>query len=543
MTSAAPVFNLADLFELAADNFGEREYLVADGQRCTYAQMEARANQLAHCLAQAGIGQGDHVGIYALNCQQWVETMWAVFKLRAVWVNINYRYVEQELGYLFENADLKALVYHRQFAERVRKVIPTIPTLHFLLHIEDDSGSSLKQLDSTEYEEAICTHSSQRDFLPRSGDDRYILYTGGTTGMPKGVVWRHEDVFFALGGGIDATSGIRVEEPMGIIRRGLQQEPLTFLTTSPLMHGACQWLVMGGAFEGRKVVLMKKFDPVQVWQLVEQEQANSIMITGDAIARPMIEAFEKVPNAFDTSSLFILTSTAAVFSPTVKDRFFEHFPKLMLIDGIGASESGSNGMAIIQPGHTEMKGGLKIKPGPDTLVLNEELQPMAPGCGVIGRLARTGNIPVEYYKDPEKTAATFVTSSNGQRYAIPGDFATIEEDGSIVLLGRGSGCINSGGMKIFPEEVESKIKSHDDVFDAVVVGVPDERWGEQVTAVVEPRPGCRPSLDSIQTHCRKHMASFKLPRRLCLVEQVIRSPSGKPDYRWAAKIAADSITL
>lgn len=535
-------FNLADLFELAVDHFGQREYLVADGRRCTYAEMEARANRLAHCLQEAGIREGDHVGIYAYNCLEWVETMWAVFKLRAVWININYRYVEKELRYLFENADLKALVYHRQFAERVRNIRRAVPKLGFLLYMEDGSGVPLEEGDGAEYEAAIDACSPQRDFPPRSGDDLYILYTGGTTGMPKGVVWRHEDVFFALGGGIDAISGTRVQEPMDIIRQGQQeQEPLTFLATAPLMHGACQWVVMGGAFVGRRTVLMVKFEPAETWRLVEQEKVNSIMVTGDAMARPLIEVLEEVPEKYDTSSLFVLTSTAALFSPVVKDRFFEHFPNLMLLDGVGASESGSNGMAVVQAGNTSMKGGPTIKPGPDTLVLGDDLKPVPMGSGLTGRLARTGNIPLGYYKDPEKTAATFVTGADGRRYAIPGDAAIAEKDGSITILGRGSMCINSGGMKIFPEEVETMLKSHDDVFDAVVVGVPDERWGEQVSAVVEPRPGRHPELEEIQDHCRGNIAAFKIPRRLFLVEKVVRSPSGKTDYRWAKKIALDSM--
>ncbi len=533
----APQFNLADLFELAADHFGQREYLVCDGRRCTYAEMEARANRLAHCLAKAGIGEGDHVGIYAFNCLEWVETIWAVFKLRAVWININYRYVEKELAHLFKNADLKALLYHRQFAERVRSIRGEVPELRFLLHVEDGSGVPVQEADGEEYEDAIGACSPQRDFPPRSGDDIYMLYTGGTTGMPKGVVWRHEDVFFALGGGIDAMSGTRVQEPMEIIRRGQEQNAVSFLTTAPLMHGACQWAVMGGAFEGRKTVLMSKFDPVQAWRLIEQEKVSGIMITGDAMARPLIDALEAAPDAFDTSSLFVLTSTAAVFSPSVKDRFFRHFPNLFMIDGVGASESGSNGMAVVQAGSTGMKGGPTIKPGPDTLVLDEDLRPMAPGSGVMGRLARTGNIPLGYYKDPEKTAATFVTGADGRRYALPGDSALLEADGSITVLGRGSVCINSGGMKIFPEEVEAAVKSHPDVFDATVVSVPDERWGEQVAAVVEPRPGTRPSLDDIQACCRESIAGFKIPRQLFLVEKVLRSPSGKPDYRWAKKTA------
>jgi acyl-CoA synthetase (AMP-forming)/AMP-acid ligase II len=444
-------FNLADLFENAADHFGEREYVVCDGKRTTYREMEKRANRLAHHLAAQGVGPGDHVGIYAYNSVEWIETLWAVFKLRAVWVNINYRYVEDELRYLFDNADLVALVFQREFAPRVAGVLDELPMLRHAIVIEDGSGADLAGLEAVDFEEAMASGSPERDFGPRSPDDRYILYTGGTTGMPKGVVWRHEDVFYALGGGIDIVGGTRVDRPEQMAEKGLGQGPTTSLPIAPLMHGATQWGVMGGSFVGNKIVLVSKFDPHRVWQLVGEEGVNLIMITGDAMGRPLIETMEQRGDEYDLSSLVAVGSTAAVFSPSVKDQFFERFPNLVLSDAVGASESGANGYTLVEQGKTAMKGGPTVTAVRDSVVLDDELREVEPGSGVVGKLARKGNIPIEYYKDPEKTAGTFVTAPDGTRYVIPGDFATIEADGTITLLGRGSVSINSGGEKIFPE--------------------------------------------------------------------------------------------
>jgi acyl-CoA synthetase (AMP-forming)/AMP-acid ligase II len=529
-------FNLADLFEHAVDHFGSREYLVAEGQHRTYAEMEARANRLAHHLAANGIGPGDHVGIYAYNSVEWVETLWAVFKLRAVWVNINYRYVEGELAYLFANADLKALVYQREFAPRVANVLGELPMLTHSVVIEDGSGADLGPLTSVPYEEAMASGSPERDFGPRSPDDRYILYTGGTTGMPKGVVWRHEDVFFALGGGIDPTTNTRVDRPEALVERAQTRDPGTMLPIAPLMHGATQWSVMGGSFQGNKVVLVAKFDPARVWQLVGEEHVNSIMITGDAMGRPLVETLDEPGADYDLSSLVSLSSTAAVFSPAVKERLLARLPSIIVSEAIGASETGSNGYTLVQAGQTEARGP-RVTAILDTVVLDDDMVPVEPGSGTVGRLARAGNIPLEYYKDPEKSAQTFVTAPDGTRYSMPGDFATVEADGRIVLLGRGSVSINSGGEKIYPEEVEAAIKSHPGVYDCTVVGVPDERWGQRVVAVVQPRDDATIDLDSIRDHCRTQLASYKLPRDLHLVPAIVRSPSGKPDYRWAKDVA------
>jgi acyl-CoA synthetase (AMP-forming)/AMP-acid ligase II len=531
--------NLADLFELAVDHFGDREYIVASGVRRTYAEMEDRANRLAHHLRAQGVGPGDHVGIYAYNSVEWVESLWAIFKLRAVFININYRYVAEELRYLFGNADLVGLVHGREFGDRVASVADAMPMVRFSLVIDDGSDVPFPRADSVPYESAIAASPGGRDFGPRSPDDHYILYTGGTTGMPKGVVWRHEDVFYALGGGINLTTNEQVTDPSELVLRAAASgSQLTSLPIAPLMHGASQWSVMGGSFQGSKVVLVPRFDPREVWRLVGEEKVNLLFITGDAMARPLIEALDEPGADYDTSSLFALASTAALFSPSLKDAFLERFPNLVVSDAIGASETGGNGHTVVKKGATAMKGGPTVSVVSGTVVLDDDLNEVAPGSGTVGRVARRGFIPVGYYNDPVKTAETFVTAPNGIRYAMPGDYALVEADGTVTLLGRGSVSINSGGEKIYPEEVEAVVRSHPAVWDATVVGAPDERWGQTVAAVVSLRPGASLDLASLQAHCRASIAGYKVPRALHVVEEIVRSPSGKPDYRWAAGVAA-----
>jgi len=465
-----------------------------------------------------------------------VETAWAVFKLRAVWININYRYVKEELRYLFTNADLVALVHQADFSPQVAALLPELPDLKLVIGIDDGSGVPLGE-GTIPYEEALAQGSPERDFGPRSNDDYYILYTGGTTGMPKGVVWRHEDVFYALGGGVDPSTNTRVQRPEEMIEKGRAGQ-VTLLPIAPLMHGATQWSILGQSLQGNRTILVPKFDPHEVWRLVETERANSIMITGDAMGKPLVEALDEPGADYDLSSLFAVTSSAALFSAPVKDEFFRHLPNIIIVDAIGSSESGNNGMATMTKGETAMKSGPTVSVLGGTVVFDEDLKPVVPGSGTIGKIARTGDIPVGYYNDPVKSAEVFITVE-GKRYSMPGDFATIEADGTITLLGRGSVSINSGGEKIFPEEVESAVRSHPAVLDAIVVGAPDERWGQRVAAIIQPRGEEVPSLQEIQTYCRDRIAGYKVPRQLHVVEVIERSPSGKPDYRWAADIVAE----
>jgi acyl-CoA synthetase (AMP-forming)/AMP-acid ligase II len=548
-------YNIADLFEHAVDAVADRTALIAGDDSRTFAELEEGANRIAHHLAAHGVGPGDHVGIYGVNSLEWVEALVGAFKLRAVPINVNFRYVADELVYLFDNADLTALVVDREFAPRVAAVRDQVPGLAHVVHVDPPAGAppaitgpppspdeidaAVAALGSVPWADALAGASPERDFGPRSPDDHYILYTGGTTGMPKGVMWRQEDVFFALGGGIDATTNEPVTSEHDLAEKARATEtPIRSLCLPPLMHGTAQWSVMRFLFDGSVSVLMRRFDPYEAWRAA-RHGINNLMMTGDAMGRPLIEALEEMDGEdLDLSALFVVASTAAVFTTPVKERFLATMPHLLVVDAIGSTETGSNGMAVVAPGGT-MRGGPTVAPARDAVVLDEDLHEMAPGTGVVGRLARKGNIPLGYYKDEAKTKATFVTGPSGDRYVVAGDMALLEEDGTITLLGRGSGCVNTGGEKVFPEEVEGVLKAHPDVFDVLVVGVPDERWGQRVAAVVQPRPGRTVTLDDLDRHCRGRLAGYKIPRQLTVVPAVERSPSGKPDYPWARRAAVD----
>ncbi|MDP9236736.1 MAG: acyl-CoA synthetase [Chloroflexota bacterium] len=527
-------FNLADLYECVADHVPDREAVVYGDRRLTFGEVDERATRLAHHLQAAGIGPGDRVGLYLYNCNEYIEAALAAFKLRAVPVNINFRYVEEELRYLFDDAGIAALVFHREFAPRVDAVAGSLPSLKTFVHVEDGSAAASPS-DSIEYEAALAAASPKRDFAERSGTDLYLIYTGGTTGMPKGVMWRHEDVFFAgLQGGNPGGADITSPEEIGPNAFERKVAPTT-LPVAPLMHGNGYWAALIGLHGGGKVVLATKhrLDPHELWSLVERERVQVMSIVGDAMARPLADALHEAGAAYDTSSLVVISSGGAIWSETVKQQLREKLGTTLLIDAFGVSEAGHQGMNL-GPNET---GRPRFTVDPFTAVLDDDLRPIAPGSDTVGRLARCGRLPLGYWNDEEKTARTFVTDADGRRWVIPGDMATIEADGTVTLLGRGSLCINSGGEKIYPEEVESALKSHPAVFDAVVVGVPDERWGERVAAVVQPRTGATPSLEDIVAHCRTKVSGYKVPREMHLVEEIQRSPAGKADYRWAKAVA------
>lgn len=525
--------NIADLVEHAVDLVPERVAVRCGDRSVTFAELEARTNRLAHHLAARGVRAGSHVGVYCRNSIEAIEAMVATYKLRAVAINVNYRYVPAELRYLFDNADLVALVHDRTYAPLVADVLPDAPLLKHVIVVEDGSDADATGYHGVPYDEALADGSPERDFEPRSADDRYLLYTGGTTGMPKGVIWRHEDVWRTLGGGINFMTGDYVTDEWQLAREGKEGGVLVRFPIPPLIHGATQWGALQSLFSGGTVVFTPQFDPHEVWRTVAKHKVNVMLIVGDAMARPMIEALGQ--GDYDASSLVAIASTAALFSPSVKEQYLDALPNVVITDSIGSSETGFTGVSFVQRG-AGSGGGPRVMAGSDAIVIDEHNQPMRPGTGEIGRIARGGHIPLGYHKDPEKTAALFA-EIDGKRYTVPGDLARLEEDGTITLLGRGNTCVNSGGEKIFPEEVEGALKSHPDVFDALVIGVPDERLGQRVAALVQPRPGREPSYAELDAHVRQTIAGYKVPRTLWLVDQINRSPSGKPDYRWAQDYA------
>jgi acyl-CoA synthetase (AMP-forming)/AMP-acid ligase II len=536
-------YNFADLFELAADKVPDRVAIIDKRRQITFGELDERSTRFAHALRDAGVQAGDHVGILATNCIEWVEAMYGVYKIRARVVNVNFRYVEEEMRYLFENSDMVAVVYQREYGPIVAAARDAQPKLQHFYRIEwDDSDADDSALNPIEFEAAIASGSPERDFGERSDDDVYLLYTGGTTGMPKGVMWRQEDVYYALGGGIDAISGERVTSPYDASGKINTDVPagMTSLAIPPLMHGAGQFSMFRSISEGNTAVIVDKFDAEATWRLVEKHKINMIGVTGDAMARPLADALEKMQGDVDLSSLFSFSSTAAIFSQTVKEQLGELLPDgLVMSDAIGSTESGMNGIRFVQKGDAPKEGITTVMATADTVVLDDDLNPMEPGTGKVGRLARGGNIPLGYYNDPVKTAETFLVDTQGRRWSIPGDAALLEADGRITLLGRGSVSINSGGEKIYPEEVEGALKSHPDVFDVLVVGLPDERWGETVTALLQSRGDKVPTLEELQAHCRGKIAGYKVPRALLLIDEVPRLPNGKPDYRRAKEQAKE----
>ena len=522
-------FNLADLFELVADAAADREALVAGARRLTYAQLDERANRLAHHLQSLGVGKDDFVGLQMVNGTEYAEAMLACFKIRAVPVNVNFRYVEDELKHLFEDADLVVNITNERFADRVDAVRGGLPKLREVIVVEDG------------YEDALERASPDRDFGPRSSDDLYCAYTGGTTGLPKGVIWRHEDIFFAgMGGGDVFHAGNYVKTPQELVER-MPETGLVALATPPFMHVSAHWLLFSVLFGGGKMVVTPegRFDPKTIWELVSAERVNMLIIVGDAMARPLADELAANRDAYDTSSLLVVGSGGAVLSPSTKEKLANTVGNSMIVDGYGSSETGTMGRQATTAG--QEAGGARFDMGETTRVLDDDGNFVEPGSDVIGRLARTGNIPLRYHKDPEKTVKTIV-EAGGRRWVIPGDYARVHADGTIELLGRGSVSINTGGEKVYPEEVEAAVKGHPDVFDAVVVGVPDERWGERVVAVVKPVEGAAPKIEAIQEHCRTKLAGYKVPRDLCIVDEIVRSPAGKTDYRWAKEQAAAALS-
>src|SRR6185312_147018 len=503
--------------EHAIDAVPDRVALICGDDQLTYAQLEEKANRLAHYLIDQGVKKDDKVGLYCRNRIEIVIAMLGIVKAGAILVNVNFRYVEGELRYLFENSDMVALVHERQYSDRVANVLPDTPNVKTILVVEDGSDNDFRRYGGVEFYSALAQGSPERDFGERSADDIYLLYTGGTTGFPKGVMWRHEDIYRVLFGGTDFATGEFVEDEYDLAKAAAANPPMIRYPIPPMIHGATQSATWMSLFAGQTTVLAPEFNANEVWKTVHDHKVNLLFFTGDAMARPLLDALVANQDEYDLSSLFLLASTAALFSTSIKEKLIELLPNRVITDSIGSSETGFGGTSIVAKGEHHM-GGPRVSIDHRTVVLDDDGNEVEPGSGVRGVIAKKGNIPVGYYKDDEKTRQTFRTY-NGIRYAIPGDYAEVEADGTVTMLGRGSVSINSGGEKIYPEEVEAALKGHPDVFDALVVGVPDPRFGQHVAAVIQPREGARPTLADLDGFVRSEIAGYKVPRSLWYVDE------------------------
>jgi 3-oxocholest-4-en-26-oate---CoA ligase len=533
-------WNFGTIFESVADAIPEHTALVQDGRRRAWREFDERAARLAAALRDVGLGPDSKVAFYLYNCNEYLEALFACFKLRAVPANVNYRYTADELAYLLDNSDAEALVFHGSLGARVDAVRD--PRLRVRAAVQVDEGSPLVE-GALRYEDVVAAHDPM-ERIERSGDDLVFLYTGGTTGMPKAVVWRHEDLFAALAPLAYSFFGLDMPEDAkdaGSRALKVHESGLVpvHLPASPLMHGTGQFSTLQALFLGGTIVTLESrhFDPHELWRVVQRERVSQIAIVGDAFAKPMLRALEEADargEPYDLSSLVLVISSGVMWSESVKRELIERHP-VIAYDSLGSSEGVGFANAITT---TDSEGETaKFSVGPNTKVFTDDGREVKPGSGEVGYLAVGGNIPLGYYKDPVKTADTF-REVDGRRYSIPGDYATVEADGTITLLGRGSVSINSGGEKIFPEEVEEAVKQHPAVTDAVVVGVPDERFGEAVAAVVALAPGRNADEDEISEAVeRSGLARFKRPRHVVVVDAVPRGPNGKADYAWARERA------
>ena len=524
------MWNLAELFETVAAEIPDRVAVSSPLGDRTYRELDDNASAFARHLLDLNVEPGDRVAILSWNRVEWLEAMLGCFKARAVPVNVNYRYVDEELIYILDDADAVAIVVEPDFVELVRRCSGRLPLMRHTV-VFDGPGAGNTDLPPLEANEALWSSAqSSRSITPmpeRSPDDIYVLYTGGTTGMPKGVLWRQEDIFLGA-----MTSLVDPEAPSDALKV-VAEERAPWMVTSPLMHGNGQWNSFRPLITGNGVSLWthRRFDPAGVIEQAAADRAQLLVLVGDGMARPFAETLRGLVadrNAPDLSGLGVIASGGAILSPVTKADLAELLPNVMIVDGFGASESGGNG-ALVGSGD---EGAPRFQMKPNTAVLDDDNRPTEAGAGVIGRLATTGHIPLGYHKDPVKSAATFPTV-DGVRWAIPGDAARMEVDGTITIFGRGSNCINTGGEKVFPEEVEAKVKAHPGVQDAFVLGRADERFGQRVAAVIARRPGAETSLDEIRVFLRDHLAGYKLPKEAVFVDAMSYTGPGKPDYAWA----------
>ena len=541
-------FNLAQVHEAVEAAVPDRECIVWRDRRLSYADVGERTRRLANHLIGQGLGahtkrsslQGhesgqDHLACYLHNGNEYLEAMLGSYKARVAPFNVNYRYVAEELRYLLSDAGARAMVFHSAFADRVEEVRADLPHLEVLLQVDDGSGAALLP-GAVWYEEALAAASPERPAVEWSPDDLYILYTGGTTGMPKGVLWRQADIFVGAMGGRNLGTGEEWDSLDDIVAAAANGGA-RLVPAPPFMHGAGHWLAFN-AFTGGNTVCIQDdtvgFDPDDVWRTIEREGANILLIVGDAFGRPLVDQLEAQAESgrpYDLSSLLMVISGGAPLNSTLKDRFLAQLPTVMVMDAVGASETGSQMSHMSAAGQQASTG--TFTPGPGAAIVSDDLSTVLPaGHEEIGWLAQRGRVPLGYLGDADKTARTFPVI-DGVRYSVPGDRARLTAAGLIELYGRDSVTINSGGEKIFAEEVEQALAHHPDVYDVVVAGRPSERWGQEVVAVVQLRAGAAPDEAALLAEAERHIARYKLPKELRFVDAIQRSPSGKADYRWA----------
>ena len=545
-------FDLSTVFRTVAEAIPDNEVMIWRDLRLTYAQMDARIDGIAHYLVSRGLGchierdrlaghqsGQDHVGLYMRNGNEYLEAMVAGYRARVAPFNVNFRYVEEELLYLLTDSGARALIYSSEFAPAVQAIRDRLPDLQVLIQVADDSGNALLP-GAVDYESITATPEPADGMPTPDGDDLYILYTGGTTGMPKGVLWRQHDIFMSAMGGRPFTGGPELNTYKDLIDQVVAGAGLrSFLVLPPLMHGAAQWGVFNTISAGGWVAVpedVTHFDADAILRLAERERVLSIPVVGDAMARPLVDQIEK--GDYDLSGLMALTNGGAPLSPTVRDRLLTALPNLIIMDAVGASESGAQMTSIATKGADVQTA--TFTPMADTTVVAVDFsRVLEPGDGE-GWLARRVFVPLGYLGDADKTARTFPTI-DGVRFSIPGDKARYLADGRIELLGRDSVTINSGGEKIFAEEVERAIASHPSVYDVVVAGRPSERWGNEVVAIVQLAQGKTATDEELIEACRPHIAQYKFPKAFVRTDQVVRSPAGKADYRWAKALAAGTL--
>ena len=534
--------NLADLFEHAVDAYGDdRLAVVEDERRLTFAELEAEANRWADALSSLGVGAGDHVAVQLRNGVDCIAAILGILKLRAVLISVNYRYSGAELRYLYDYSDSCVLVFHREFGPAVSGAVQGLEALRHTIVVEDDSNVRDLPSGALESRELLDGAAPRRPAVERSGDDLFLVFTGGTTGNPKGVMWRHEDLWRSLGGGADYYTGEPVPDEYHQSRSGLEGDPMRYLILLPLIHTSGLMPTFTGLFAGGTMHYLPHFRAGDVLDEIAGEQIQVAVVAGDAMVRPLVDAIRRTGT--DTSSMFMISSGAALFSPTVKADLLELRPDLMIMDAFGTSEGGFGGLGMVTRANVD-DGSLFVDHGPriprgTTLQLVDDFdEPLADDSTEIGWIVKSGYLPSGYYKDPAKSAETFREIAGGRR-VFTGDRGRYDGPDTIIMLGRASQVVNSGGEKIFAEEVEAALKSVPGVEDAVVLGVPDERFGHRVGAVLEWSAGHDGGFDDVESALRAGLAGFKIPVAYWVVDRVERHPSSKTDYGWARRVIAD----